>query len=912
MGNAAILFGPFCLEPDNSRLLRDGSPVALGHRALALLHALAEAKGQLLTKSELMERVWPGQIVEEGNLTVQIAALRKAMGADSEGRDFIVTVPREGYRLIGGTVASPARQPNSVRPALAVLAFQNLSGDPEQEYFADGIVEDIITALSRFKSFAVIARNSSFAYRGKALDPRQVANELGVRYVLEGSVRRGTNRLRITAQLVDAMTGAQLWAQNFDSPAEDVFDVQDRITASVAAIIEPKIQQAEIDRSRRERPESLEAYDLYLRASQLLNTFRADANAAAIELLEKAMSMEPASAPVLAQAIYAYEHRCTMGWAPVSANDGARAIELVRSALAVARDDALLLVRCGFAIQAIERDFDQGLILVTRAVALNPHNVEVLFVAGAVHIWCGSLDEALRLFKRVIELSPGDTVNAYAGLAHVNIALGHYQEALEWAGRSYAENPNFDVIHWLLIAANAHLGRMEEARRWLRALQALSPGVTMASIQSGNTQKEPGRMAAIFDGLRKAGMPERPPEMQVLPSLAVLPFQNLSGDAEQEYFADGIVEDIITALSRFKSFAVIARNSSFVYKGRAVDVRQVAHDLGVRYVLEGSVRRAGSTLRISAQLVDGETGSHLWAQKYDGAAEDIFDMQDRIAESVVALVEPKIQRAEIERSRRERPESFGAYDLYLRALSDVYASRPEANAKAIALLERVITLDPNFAPAAAMAAQAYLLRVVMQFDGADGSDAERAIALARAALALTRDDPMVVAYGGFVLLQIAREYETGLALLRLAASENPNSAAILNCSGIGSLMAGDLTEAADYLQRALRLEPNGFGTHWQLTGMAHIRMAEGRYEEALNWATRSQAINPGYDATHWMLIAANAYLGRMEEARKYLSALEKISPGVNLSRIRRGQRALDPHRIDVLIEGMRVAGLPEV
>ncbi len=397
----------------------------------------------------------------------------------------------------------------------------------------------------------------------------------------------------------------------------------------------------------------------------------------------------------------------------------------------------------------------------------------------------------------------------------------------------------------------------------------------------------------------------------ILPSLAVLPFENLSGDPEEDYFADGVVEDIITALSRFKSFAVIARNSSFVYKGRAVNVRQVATELGVRYVLEGSVRRAGPKLRISAQLVDGETGAHLWAQNFDGAVEDIFDMQDRITESVVALVEPKIQRAEIERSRRERPESLDAYDLYLRALPDVFVSRPEANARAIALLERVVGLDPYFAPGLAMAAEAYLLRVVMQFDGADESDAVRAIVLARAALALTREDPTVVAYCGFVLLHIAREYETGLALVRMAASENPNSAGILTTAGVGSLIAGDLAEAAEYLQRALRLEPNGFGTHWQLTGMAHIRIAQGQYEDALDWAMRSQAINASYDATHWMLIAANAYLGRMHEAQKYLAALEKISPGINLSRIRRGQNSLDPHRIDVLIEGLRQAGLPE-
>ncbi|MGR9167518.1 adenylate/guanylate cyclase domain-containing protein [Rhizobium leguminosarum] len=410
--------------------------------------------------------------------------------------------------------------------------------------------------------------------------------------------------------------------------------------------------------------------------------------------------------------------------------------------------------------------------------------------------------------------------------------------------------------------------------------------------------------------LNTAPAPAIPPVAHgMFPSLAVLPFENMSGDPEQEYFVDGIVEDIITALSRFKSFAVIARNSSFVYKGHAVDVRQIAKELGVRYVLEGSGRRAGNRLRISAQLVDGISGAHIWADKFDGAFEDVFDVQDRITESVVAVVEPKIQRAEIDRSRRERPESLDAYDLYLQALPDVFVSRPDANARAIVLLERSIALDPGFAPALAMTGQAYLLRVAMQFPGASNADAERALAVARAALAIVRDDAMVLSYGAFVLIHMGGDYHTGIALLRRAISENPNNAMVLQQAGVGALLGGDLGEAADYLQRALRLNPNELGTHWQLTGMAHIRMAEGRYEEALDWAMRSQAVNSGYDANHWMLIAANAYLGHMDEARKHLAALESISPGVNLARIRRGQHAIDPHRIEVLIEGMRMAGM---
>lgn len=256
-------FGPFVLDAQ-AGLTRDGTPVPVGQRALSLLGALADANGAVVGKAELMECGWPGTIVEEGNLSVQIAALRKALGQAPDGTEWIITVPRTGYRLLRPGALSQA-QALPVRPTLAVLPFTNLGGDAEQSYFADGVVEDIITALSRFRSFAVVARNSSFIYKGRAVDVREVARELGVRYVLEGSVRRGGDRLRIAAQLVDAVSGAHLWAQSFDGRLDEVFDFQDRITESVAALVEPHIRAAEIERSRRERPGSISAYDTYLR-----------------------------------------------------------------------------------------------------------------------------------------------------------------------------------------------------------------------------------------------------------------------------------------------------------------------------------------------------------------------------------------------------------------------------------------------------------------------------------------------------------------------------------------------------------------------------------------------------------------------------------------------------------------------
>lgn len=432
-----------------------------------------------------------------------------------------------------------------------------------------------------------------------------------------------------------------------------------------------------------------------------------------------------------------------------------------------------------------------------------------------------------------------------------------------------------------------HLGTDDQGRDWIVTVPRLGYRLVSAAAQ---TAKPPTHLS---------------------PALAVMPFVNLGGDTQEDFLADGIVEDLITALSKFTAFAVIARSSSFAYKGRAVDVRLLAEELGMRYVLEGSLRRAGDQVRISAQLVDCESGRHLWADRFDGGMQDVFAVQDRITEAVAGLVEPRILRAEIERARRAPPQNLDAYELYLRALPDVYATRPEANARAQALLDQAIALDPGFAPALAVAAQTLLLKIVMAFDGSSAADRARAVDLARRALAVTQEDGFVLNYAGFVLLQIGREYDLGLALLRRAIAENPNDARALNGAGVGELMAGDLQRGADCLLRALRLSPNGFGAHWQLTGLAHIRLVEGNLAEALDWAQRSLAINPGYDATHWMLIASSAYLGDMAAAQRHLEAFLALSPGMTLSRIRAAQYPRDPRRIEVILEGLRLAGLPE-
>ncbi|MCZ6522292.1 MAG: adenylate/guanylate cyclase domain-containing protein, partial [Alphaproteobacteria bacterium] len=291
---------------------------------------------------------------------------------------------------------------------------------------------------------------------------------------------------------------------------------------------------------------------------------------------------------------------------------------------------------------------------------------------------------------------------------------------------------------------------------------------------------EPVRAYRIVLVAEKSSGAERdvPPPLPDKPSIAVLPFDNMSGDPEQEYFTDGMVEEIITALTRFQSLHVIARNSSFAYKGRAADVRQVARELGVRYLLEGSVRKAGNRVRITGQLIDAATGAHIWADRFDGDYEDIFDLQDRITAQVVGAIEPKLRVAEIKRARRRRPDSLEAYDLYLRALPYNYAANPEGNVAALALLEQAIALDPGFAPAAAQAAWCYQQRATLAWDVSEEGDIDRAIAHARAAIAADRDDANSLAWAGFVLAIVGHDLESARIATERAMELNPNDPAV--------------------------------------------------------------------------------------------------------------------------------------
>ena len=415
--------------------------------------------------------------------------------------------------------------------------------------------------------------------------------------------------------------------------------------------------------------------------------------------------------------------------------------------------------------------------------------------------------------------------------------------------------------------------------------------------------------AAVVTASANASVPLALPDK---PSIAVLPFQNMSGDPEQEYFADGVVEDIITALSRFKALFVIARNSSFTYKERAVDVKQVGRELGVRYVLEGSVRKAANRVRITGQLVDSATGAHLWADRFDGGLGDIFDLQDQVTESVVGAIAPAVEKAEIERAKRKPTESLDAYALYLRGLTKYYQfANRKANEEALGLFYRAIELDPDFASAYGGAAACYATDKANGWFSGTAYEISEVSRLAHRAVELGEDDAMALTDSGWALVFVVCDLERGAALIDSALALNSNLALAWTCGGWAKLWLGEPDAAIERFERAMRLNPMGPTRAGGIrTGSAHAHFFLGRYAEAASWA----AIQDMPDAQPGLRISAasNAMAGQAEQAQKSVARLLQLYPALRVSNLR---SVLGPYRRaeDVLLyqEGLRRAGVPE-
>ena len=1001
--------------------------------------------------------------------------------------------PTTSTREAGKAVAPWARP----RLSIVVLPFANLSNDPEHEYFVDGITDDLTTDLSRLSGSFVIARNTAFTYKGKPVDAKQIGHELGVHYILEGSVRRVGDEVRVNVQLIDGENGAHLWADRFDTDRANLAVAQDEITGRLALALKVELVADVGRRIDRDRTVDPDARDLVMRGRALL--LKAGSVAAwqeAVAAFERALEIDPRSGDARIGLATALGRSVADGWSKAVQQDVARGEQLLLEALADT-NSASAHAEMG-RLRRLQNRLAEAKVELETAIALDRNLVGALRQLGQTMMYLGQPEAGIPYIEKALLLSPRDSdlASVYRALGVCHLLLGHVDQAVELLSRARAENPRFWYIHYWLAAALGLKGELDEARTALAESIRLNPEVNSLSRQrtvqpwgtpqywalyentvnvglrragfademtvtrhlaavlaadvagysrliaadehgtlqafkailaklvdpaiaahKGRLVKTTGdgflvEFTSVVDALRcatevQARMADRndtvPTERRIelriginvgdivvddsdifgdgvnivarleglaepggicvservqedatgkldlafedmgeqelkniarpvrvfrvrpgppahdgrytpqpshtlpdKPSVAVLPFTNMSGDPEQEFFADGITEDIINALSLYPSLFVIARNSCFTYKGRAVDVKQVARELGVRYVLEGSLRKSGNRIRVTAQLVEAETGKHVWGEHYDRELADIFALQDEITEAVTIAIAPAIADAEQHRALRRPPGSLDAWTAYQRGLWHVSKRTAEDNALAEKFFQQAVDLDPNFAGGygglAIVEDQSLEFRRRGLFDTLSSSEF-----LARRAVSLGGGDAEARSLLSAALWRRG-DYEGALAEAQRALATTPNLAAAHHMLAATLIFSGRPREGIAALERAIRLDPREPRSEYRLNEIALALYFCRDYSAAIDAAKQAIRSYPDFAHPYRWLAAALGQLGRIDEAKEALEKAISLAPAAFDMYVRGRVPWMRVEDYAHMLEGLRKAG----
>jgi adenylate cyclase len=513
------LFEEYAFDTERRELLRGADVVAVAPQVFDLLDYLIRNRERVVSKDDLINAVWNGRSVSDAALTTRLNVARSAIGDSGEEQRLIKTLPRKGFRFVGQVrearaVADPnpgEAAPESApalpdKPSIAVLPFENMSGDPEQAYFADGMVDEIITALSRFKWLFVIARNSSFTFKGQAVDIKEVGRRLGVRYVLEGAVRKASGKVRIAGQLIDAVTGAHIWADRFERDLTDIFALQDDVTVAVVSAIEPKMLQTEIAMATRRRPENLTAYDFYLRAMPHYYLMTREGLTEAIRLAHRALELDPRFGAVAALGGLCHMQNVVLGYVNDPQFDRKEAVRLAHLALSIDDSDPETLARASVISAFLVGDCEREIEMADRAVALNPNSWSTWNGRGWVYNYAGLPEEAIRSFERAICMSPVDPrlYGTLTGIGQALIQLRRFDEAIVVLKKALRQNTSNSGTYRCLASACAHLGRGAEAHAAAARVLEMDPAFTISALIG----RVPKNSKLFIEGLRKAGLPE--------------------------------------------------------------------------------------------------------------------------------------------------------------------------------------------------------------------------------------------------------------------------------------------------------------------------------------------------------------------------------------------------------------------
>jgi len=806
-------------------------------------------------------------------------------------------------------------------PSIAVLPFTNMSEDPKQEFLCDGITENVITALSKVPRLFVIARNSTFAYKGKPVKVKQVSEELGVQYVLEGSVQRSADRIRINAQLIDALKGHHIWAERYDRDLTDLFSLQDEITLKILNAIQVKLTEGETYKATAYAG-GKEDLDCYLKAMEALTHVQRaniDDTNVARRIAEHAIATcpEPLKPYTLMASIHMMDY--WFGTSKSPKDSIGKAIELAQKSLAV--DDTRAEVHALLGqLYCLAKRWDQALAEGERGVAINPGGADANYWYAATLTYAGRPEEAIVLFEKAIRLNPFGPSRYFLSYGHALRYTGRFDDAVSAYKKALQREPKSFFAHLNLAATYSMMGREKEAQAEAEKVLRLNPKFTLDYLAKVSAYKEQAETDKVINSLRKTGLPDKSAlSLSDKPSIAVLPFTNMSDDPQQEYFSDGISEDIITDLSKISGLIVIARNSSFTYKGKSVNAELIGKDLRVRYLLEGSVRKAGDQVRINAQLIDASNGQHLWAERYDGKFDDVFALQDKITHKIISALALKLTANEEKAVVDKGTDNLQAYDEFLKGWQGYRMLTKEGFAEAKIHLEKAVELDPDFARAYAALAVLYQKAIETAAPGlrlglgvTNHAELDAVRNKPQLLLKKAMKKPTALAHGLMSQFYLNRYmHDEALAEIERAVAMDPNDSTLYVWMSNILYFMGKNSEAIESAKTGLRLDPNNPAAY--LNQLAKAYLPDGNIQESLQLLERVIRLNPELSGSV-ALSQAMIYgiQGRNEEARTAYEIFLKsrMSPVRGLKDIMPYFPFADPKTLDSFAAALIKAGVP--
>jgi TolB-like protein/Flp pilus assembly protein TadD len=735
---------------------------------------------------------------------------------------------------------------------------------------------------------------------------------LASQYVLEGSVRTSGDKVRVTAQLIDAVNGQHIWAENYDRHFEDFFQLQDEISMRVVTSLQIELtdgEQARIWQSKYYTNQDI--FLKHIQAQSYWGKGTLEGRERYGQLAQEIVDIAPESP--IGYRLLGWYHRALAESGKDRKENIKKAFEFAQKSLSIDDTESHSHSLLG-SLYYLKGDYEKAIVSCKRAIELEPNASQVHYIFGSMLSYMGRVDEAIARLKHAIRLNPIPEWYYNWALGRCYVQKRQYEAALVEYKKASQLAPTSWITHLTLATTYALLDREEEAKTSaLKSLQ-FNPNYSVAHYLKTSRFKNQSDTELFADAMRKAGFPEYPPgnEPPKKPSIAVLPFDNLSDDPEQEYFSDGMTDELIGDLAKIDGLFVISRNSTFTYKGKAVKIQQVAQELNVRYVLEGSVQRSGNKVRIRAQLIDGKTDHHIWSDSYDGVMDDIFELQDEITGKIVAELAVKLTEDEKTGVTIKSTDNLHAYEEYLKGLTQSRRWTPNSFSMAIHHFERAIEIDPNYSDAYAMLGYTY--NYATMFGGAEyikaiGKNRFLIRVLARHYLERGLENPNFRAYSGLALMDLMmRRFETAKVNAKKAVLLAPNDADALRDMGQVLLMSGD-PEAMKYFRKSAEADP----LNPVSAGIAFLMAKNGQYEESLKWTEKSLSDNPYLLWCSAFSAISHAHLGNKAEAMAALKQLYSVlNSRDDIQLIQRVYNTWPFKNIDDFewfINGLRLAGV---